>query len=151
MFGKVMSIPDMAMGKFFRLVTSWSPDEIDEIEAGIKSGAIHPRDAKMKLAREITSIFYSDEEAEEAEAAFVRVFQKGNVPEDMREYTLQVGETVLQVLRNGGLVSSNGEGRRMIQQNAVSLDGEKLTDPYAPFPGPGVLRMGRRNFLRVID
>jgi len=151
MFGKVMSVPDVAMGKFLRLVTRWTPDEIDEIEADIESGRLHPRDAKMKIAREITSIFYGDDEAQEAEAAFVRVFQQGDVPEDMQEYTLQEGETVLQVLRNGGLVSTNGEGRRMVQQNAVSLDGEKLTDPYAPFPGPGVLRMGRRNFIRVVE
>jgi tyrosyl-tRNA synthetase len=150
MFGKVMSLPDSAMEKFFRLVTRWTPDEIDEIEAEIKSGALHPKNAKMKLAKEITSIFYGKKKAEEGEAAFVQVFQKGGIPDDLKEYQLQDEDTVLKVLRAGKLVSSNAEGRRMVQQKAVSLDGEKLTDPFAPFPGPGVLRMGRRNFLRVI-
>ena len=151
MYGKVMSVPDYAMADFFRLTTRWTPAEIEALENEIATGNIHPRDAKMKLAREITTIFYSEAEALEAEAAFIQVFQKGDVPDDMPEYTLQPGDTILKVLREGNLVSSNSEGRRMIQQNAVSLDGEKLKDAMAPFPGPGVLRVGRRKFLRVIE
>jgi tyrosyl-tRNA synthetase len=151
MYGKVMSLPDLAMRKFFRLVTRWMPDEILAIEAAIESGRLHPRDAKMKLAREIVTIFYGEHEASEAEAAFIRVFQQGDVPEDMPEYKLRDGDTVLQVMRASKLVSSNSEARRMVDQNAVSLDGEKLTDGMAPFPGPGVLRVGRRKFLRVVD
>jgi tyrosyl-tRNA synthetase len=149
MYGKVMSLPDFAMGDFFRLTTRWTPTEIDAIENDLAAGKIHPRDAKMKLAREITSIFYSEAEALEAEAAFIQVFQKGDVPDDLPEYKLEPGDTVLKVMRVGNLVSSNSEGRRMVQQNAVSLDGEKLKDALAPFPGPGVLRVGRRKFLRV--
>jgi tyrosyl-tRNA synthetase len=150
MYGKVMSLPDFAMGDFMRLATRWNPAEIEAIETDLSSGKIHPRDAKMKLAREITTIFYSEAEAQSAEAAFIQVFQKGDVPDEMPEYTLQDGDTVLHVMRTGNLVSSNSEGRRMVQQNAVSLDGDKLDNPMAPFPGPGVLRVGRRKFLRVI-
>lgn len=151
MYGKVMSVPDFAMGDYLRLATRWNPAKIEAIENDLASGKIHPRDAKMKLACEITTIFYSEAEAQEAEAAFIQVFQKGDVPDDMPEYKMQDGDTVLQVLRAGKLVSSNSEGRRMVQQNAVSLDGEKLGDPMAHFPGPGVLRVGRRKFLRVIE
>ena len=68
----------------------------------------------------------------------------------MPEYQLQEGDTLLMVLRSGNLVKSNSEGRRMVNQNAVSLDGDKLTDPMALLPGPGVLRVGRRKFLRVV-
>jgi len=149
MYGKVMSIPDKAMGDYFRLVTRLTPAEIEQIEADLAAGKAHPRDVKMMLAREIVSIYHSPEAAQQAEAAFIRVFQQGDVPEEMPEYALQAGQTVLEVLRAGGLVSSNSEGRRLIQQNAVSLDGAKLTDPHAPFPGPGVLRVGKRKFLRV--
>lgn len=149
MYGKVMSVPDSSMGTFLRLVTRWTPAEIAAIEAEIGSGRLHPRDAKMKLAKEISVIFYGEAEAQEAEAAFVRVFQQGDVPVDMPSYQLQPGDTVLDVLRNGRLVSSNSEGRRMVQQNAVSLDGVKLEDAQAPFPGQGVLRVGRRKFLQV--
>ncbi|MCJ7701121.1 MAG: tyrosine--tRNA ligase [Anaerolineales bacterium] len=151
MYGKVMSLPDFAMGGFFRLATRWTPAEIEAYEAEVEAGVMHPRDAKMKLAREITTIFYSPAEALEAEAAFIRVFQQGDVPEDMPEYQLQAGDTVLHVMRTAKLVSSNSEGRRMVQQNAVSLDGGKLNDGQAPFPGPGVLRVGRRKFLRVVE
>ena len=151
MYGKVMSLPDSAMGAFMRLATRWTPDEILVFEVQIESGEIHPKDAKMKLAREITTIFYSKSEAKEAESAFIQVFQKGDVPDDMPTYYLKEGDSVIDVLRAGNLVTSNGEARRMVKQNAVSLDGEKLTDALAPFPGPGVLRVGRRKFLKVVE
>jgi len=144
-------VPDFAMGTYLRLVTRWTPVEIEALEAQVASGALHPRDAKMKLAREIVEIFYGPAEAQQAEQAFIRVFQEGDVPAEMPSYTLQEGDTVLDVMRAGKLVSSNSEGRRMVQQNAVSLDGEKLADALAPFPGPGVLRVGRRKFLRVVS
>ncbi len=150
MYGKLMSIPDKAMGAYMRLLTRWTPPEIAELERGMAEGRLNPRDVKMKLAREIVEIYHGPEAAKRAEEHFVRVFQKHDIPEDMPEYRLQEGETVLQVLRNAGLVSSNSEGRRLIQQNAVRLDGKVLTDPRAPFPGPGVLRVGKRKFVRVI-
>lgn len=150
MFGKVMSVPDMAMSKYMRLVTRWTPEEIEKIESDIDSGALHPRDAKMKLALEITEIFYGEKAATEAREAFIRVFSQGDVPEDLPEYQLKGGEPLLSVLRAGKMVNSNSEGRRMVDQNAVSLNGNKLTDPHAPLPGPGVLRVGRRKFLRIV-
>ena len=150
MYGKVMSVPDDAMGTYARLATRWTPADVKAFEAKVASGALHPRDAKMMLAKEIAEIFYGDAEADEAEAAFQRVFQQGDVPEDMDEYKLQAGQSVLDVLAESGLVSSRGEGRRMVGQNAVSLDGEKLADALAEFPGPGVLRVGRRKFVRVV-
>jgi tyrosyl-tRNA synthetase len=150
MYGKVMSVPDKAMGDFYRFITRLTPAEIEAIEADLKSGKLHPRDVKMKLAFEIVSIYHSEAAAEEAQAAFVRVFQQGEVPEEMPSYHLQDGQTVLDVLADSGIVSSRGEGRRMIKQNAVSLDDDKLVDPFAPFPGPGVLRVGRRKFIQII-
>jgi len=151
MYGKVMSVPDSVMGKFARLTTRWTPGEINDFESEVAGERLHPRDAKMKLAREITSIFYGEEAARDAEAAFKRVFQKGDVPEEMAEYKLRDGQSVLDVLSDSGIVSSRGEGRRMVEQNAVSLNGERLADMHAPFPGPGVLRVGRRKFLRVVE
>jgi tyrosyl-tRNA synthetase len=150
MYGKVMSVPDKAMGDFFRLVTRFTPDDIAAIEHGLASGALHPRDVKMKLAREIVSIYHSDKDAIEAEAAFVRVFQKGDVPEEMPVFTLSPGQSVLDVLVTGGLVSSKSEGRRLIDQKGVRLDGEVLDDPNASFPGEGVLQIGKRKYLRIL-
>jgi tyrosyl-tRNA synthetase len=149
MYGKVMSVPDKAMGLFFRLVTRWTPPVIAELESGLKEGSLHPRDVKMKLAREIIEIYHGAQAAEQAEEAFVRVFQQKDVPEEMPEYILQTGQTVLDVLVSSGLAASKGEGRRLLQQNGVRLDGATLTDPNLPFPQAGVLQVGKRHFIRV--
>ncbi|HSF83188.1 MAG TPA: tyrosine--tRNA ligase [Anaerolineales bacterium] len=151
MYGKVMSVPDKAMGQFFRLVTRWTPAEIAEIESGLAEGQLHPRDVKMKLAREIVTIFHSESEADEAESSFVRVFQQGDVPEEMPEFVLQDDLTVLDVLVAGNLVSSKSEGRRMIAQNGVRLDGITLEDANQVFPHSGVLQVGKRRFLRIVN
>jgi len=150
MYGKVMSVPDKAMGMYFRLVTRWTPDEIAALESAMASGALHPRDAKMKLAREIVSIYHSEEQAERAEAYFVRVFQQGELPGEMAEYRLPPGATVLEVLLGSGLVSTKSEGRRLLEQKGVRLDGETLTDGNAPFPHSGVLQVGKRRYLKII-
>jgi tyrosyl-tRNA synthetase len=150
MYGKVMSVPDKAMGDFYRYITRFTPAEIEKIELDLASGKAHPRDVKMKLAFEIVSIYHDEAAAQAAQDAFIRIFQKGDVPEDMPTYQLQANQTVLDVLDDSGIVSSRGEGRRMIKQNAVSLDDNKLTDPFAPFPGLGVLRVGRRKFIQIV-
>jgi tyrosyl-tRNA synthetase len=149
MYGKIMSLPDKAMGQFFRLVTRWSPKDIAGIEKDLEAGKLHPRDAKMKLAREIVSIFYSDKEARSAEEAFVRLFQQKETPDEMPEYEMTAGATILDVLTGAGLVSSKSEARRLIDQKGVRLDGETLERGDEVFPHPGVLQVGKRRFLRV--
>jgi tyrosyl-tRNA synthetase len=151
MYGKVMSVPDKAMGMFFRLVTRWTPQEIDELENGLAKGTLHPRDVKMKLAHEIVSIYHSSTEAAHAQAEFVRVFQQHDIPEEMAEYSLQPGQSVLDVLTAGGLVSSKSEGRRMLEQHGVRLDGTLLEEGHLLFPGPGVLQVGKRKFLKIVS
>ena len=149
MYGKVMSIPDIAMPLYARLVTRWSPEQIEQAERSVTEGSVHPRDAKMRLAEEIVGCFYSDEEARKAQEAFVRTFQKHEVPENLPEYCLEPGQTVLDVLVASKLAASRGEGRRLIEQKGVRLDGEVLADALAPFPRPGVLQVGKRHFLKV--
>ena len=149
MYGKVMSVPDVAMGKFARLATRWLPAEIEALEKDVASGNLHPRDAKMRLAREIVSIFYGEADAVAAEEAFVHLFQKKDVPEEMPEYALQPDQSVLDVLTAAGLVSSKSDGRRMVEQKGVKLDGQALEKFDALFPHPGVLQVGKRRFVRV--
>lgn len=151
MYGKIMSIPDKAMGHFFRLITRWTPAEIAVIEIDIAGGGLHPRDAKMKLAHEIVAIYHSEEKAQHAEAHFIHVFQQGEVPETMPEYKLEPGKTVLEVLYETNLVDSKSEGRRLIAQNGVRLDGVTLQDANLTFPHPGILQAGKRRFVRVIE
>jgi tyrosyl-tRNA synthetase len=97
------------MGSYFRLATRWNPTEIESLETAMKSSELHPRDAKMKLAREITEIFYSSEESQRAEEAFVRVFQQKDLPDEMFEYVLQTGQSVLDVLVASKMVDSKSE------------------------------------------
>ena len=149
MYGKVMSIPDKAMPDYFHLVTRWSAGEIEALESGLEDGSLHPRDVKMKLAREIVEIFHDPSAAKQAEENFVRVFQQHDLPEDILEYSLVSGQSVLDVLEASGLVKSRSEGRRLIAQNGVRLDGEVLDDPNQAFPHLGVLQAGKRRFVRV--
>jgi tyrosyl-tRNA synthetase len=149
MYGKLMSIPDMSMGKYMRLATRWSPHEIEALEKEITSGAIHPRDAKMKIAREITSVFYGDVDAQKAEEAFVRTFQHKEVPDEMPEYNLKNGQTVLDVILEAKMAASKSEARRLFDQKGVRLDGETVERGDLTFPHPGVLQVGKRKFLRV--
>ncbi|HIE24841.1 MAG TPA: tyrosine--tRNA ligase [Anaerolineales bacterium] len=149
MYGKLMSIPDSAMDAYFRLITRFSPSEIDTFLRELAEGSKHPRDVKMLLAREIVSIFYGEESAQTAEDAFVSLFQKKAIPDDMPEYKLEDGQTLLDVLLSTKLVSSKSDAYRMAKQNAIRLDGEKLYDVRVDFPHSGVLQVGKRKFVRV--
>ena len=149
MYGKVMKLPDKAMPSYFRLVTRWGTDDIADLERGMAQGHLHPRDVKMKLAREIVEIYFGEMEASKAETEFVRVYQQGDLPGDLDTYSLLPGQTVLDVMESAALVKSRSEARRLIQQNGVRLDGEVLTDPNQPFPHAGVLRVGKHKFVQV--
>jgi tyrosyl-tRNA synthetase len=148
MYGKVMSIPDVAMVQFAKLVTRWYPADIAKFAADLKAGTLHPRDAKMKLAHEVTSTYYSETQAELAQDAFVRLFQQGNIPTEMDEYTLVDGQTILDILVNTGMVATRSDGRRMVDQKGVKLDGVVLEKSDVPLPHPGVLQAGKRKFIR---
>lgn len=150
MYGKVMSIPDFVMPTYAKLVTRWLPDEVAAFEKALAEGALHPRDAKMKLAFEITANFYGEEAAQRAQEAFVRLFQKHDLPEDIPEFHAEAGQSVLEIMVKAQLVNSKSEGRRLLEQKGVRLDGQVLTDPNAPLPHPGILQVGKRQFLRVV-
>lgn len=150
MYGKIMSIPDNAMIKYFRLATRLLPADIDLIENDLTSGKLHPRDVKMKLALEIVTIFYGLQDALKGEATFVDTFQKGSLPDEMPEFQLYKGNTVLDILVKADLIASKNEGRRLIQQKGIRLDGEVLTDIQVELTQAGVLQVGKRKFLRLV-
>lgn len=150
MYGKVMSIPDFVMPTYAKLVTRWLPHEVAAFEKALAEGTLHPRDAKMKLAFEIVSNFYGEEAAQRAQEAFIRLFQKRDLPEDIPEYRARPDQSVLDIMLTAGLVSSKSEGRRLIEQKGVRLDGEVITDASSPLPHAGVLQVGKRHFIRVI-
>lgn len=149
MFGKLMSVPDSAMGVYMRLVTRWRPQEIEKIEKDVASGEFHPRDAKMKMSGEITSIFYSDAEAIAAQENFIKTFQQKEIPDEMPEFELQAGQTIVDVILAAKLAESKSKARALIDQKGVRLDGEVLERGDVLFPHSGVLQVGKRRFLRV--
>jgi tyrosyl-tRNA synthetase len=151
MYGKIMSIPDFAMPQYFRLVTRWTPAQIEAMEKEMAEGRLHPRDAKMKLAFEVVSSLFDEQSAMQAQEEFIRLFQQRDLPDTMPEYHLTAGQTVLDVLLAARLVASKSEGRRLIEQKGVRLDGEVLAEAGALFPHPGVLQVGKRRFIRVVQ
>lgn len=149
MYGKVMSIPDLAMGLYFRLVTRMTPPEIAKVETGVKSGEIHPRDAKMMLAREIVGTFYGDENAVSAEKNFVDTFQKGSIPDDIQSLHLDQTLSIIELLISAELAKSKSDARRLIEQKGVRFEGIVIEDPATLIDKSGVLQVGKRHFLKV--
>jgi tyrosyl-tRNA synthetase len=154
MFGKVMSVPDKAMPIYHKLILGWSPIQMAELEAGLASGALHPNEVKMRLAREIVSIFHSPEAAAEAQKRWDEVFRGGSgVPEDIPEAPLAAEERITDILRRLNMVASGAEARRLIEQNGVRIDGQPVTDLHAtvaPQALPVVLQVGKRKFVRLV-
>ncbi|UCC62497.1 MAG: tyrosine--tRNA ligase [Anaerolineae bacterium] len=152
MYGKTMSVPDQAMSNYMNLVTRWTPAEIAVVESALAEGKLHPRDAKMKLAREIVSIFYGDEAAGEAEDHFKTVFQQRELPPDMPVLAVAEPRNVVDLLAAAGMVRSKSEARRLIGQGGVRLDGEKVPDieTEVAVTEERVLQVGRRRFVRLV-
>ena len=152
MYGKVMSVPDFAMVKFMALVTRWTPEVIADKEARLNSGAVHPRDVKMELAREITSIFYGDEAAQAAEHAFINVFQQHALPDEMEEVHIAHPMNLTDLLMHTNAAKSKNEARRLIDQGGVKIDGEALSGAttVVEVTAPRVLQVGKRKFVRLM-
>lgn len=156
MFGKLMSIPDALMVKYYRLCTPLEVDEVDGIESGLAAGDLHPNQAKRRLAREVVTLYHGGAAATEAEAAFDRVFKQHEIPADVPEIALSLAEEVHlpAILKELGLVDSNGEGRRMIDQGAVKVDGEPVAagsyDLRSDALAGRVIQVGKRRYARLI-
>lgn len=151
MFGKVMSIPDKAMPSYARLVTRWTVENIDRFEEAIGKGELHPRDAKLELAKEITAAFFDEDKAEKAQDHFITLFQKKDTPDEMETYKPKGEPVLIEVLVDSGLVRSKSQVRRLVQQNGIRIDGEPVKDPYLILELPTVLQVGKRRFIKVSD
>ena len=152
-YGKTMSIPDSAMRNWFELVTRWAPEQIDELLGAVERGEVHPMEAKKKLAWEIVSIFDGDEAADKAAVHFERVHQQRKLPEDMPSRVLAEPTNVVEIIYDAGFAPSKSQARRLVQQGAVRLDGEKITDIKAEIEidDEAVLQVGKRRFLQLVN
>lgn len=153
-YGKVLSASDELMFRYYDLLSDLSRDEIASLKEQMDSGTLHPKEIKKQLARELTARFHSPEAATQAEANFEKVFQKGGLPDDIPEQQIYSEEAIWlpQLLVDLGLVKSTSDGRRLIKQNAVSINGEKVTDLKTNVDPQGeiLVKVGKRRFCKVL-
>ncbi len=151
-FGKIMSISDVLMWRYYELLSFKSLEAIAELKNEVANGK-NPRDIKIELARELIERFHSKEDAESAYQDFVQRFQKNQIPDDIDVVELETNELpIANLLKEAGLVASTSEANRMIKQGAVKIDGEKVEDNKAIF-GKGtenVFQVGKRKFAKII-
>ncbi len=153
-FGKVLSVSDELMFRYYELLSDLSMDEIRELQADMEAGKVHPKAVKVRLAKELVARFHDEAAADAAERNFEKVFAQHKLPDEIPEKTVSVDEETIwlpKLLVEAGLVKSTSDGRRMIKQNAVSVDGEKVREINTDIPAEGsvLLQVGKRRFCRV--
>jgi tyrosyl-tRNA synthetase len=154
MYGKIMSIPDHLIIRYFELLTDLPQEEIDNHREQLKMSYVNPRDYKMKLAKTIITDYYPKEEAFRAEREFINIFRNKGVPEEMPEYPVAEGTSLVDFLAEKGMASSKSEARRLIQGGGVKIDSEKVADTNLKIMFDGkeslVLQAGKRKFAKLI-
>jgi tyrosyl-tRNA synthetase len=156
MYGKTMSLPDDLMSRYFELVTAVSLEELRDIEAGLKDGSLHPRDIKMRLAREVVSQYHGIEQARAAEEEFKRMFQQKDLPDEVPEFRpaedMKEEVWLPKLMVAAGSTGSTSEARRLIQQGGVKVDGIKVDDPNITInPSQGmIIQVGKRKFFQIV-
>jgi tyrosyl-tRNA synthetase len=152
-FGKVMSISDKLMLRYWELLTDISTEELKKMKRGLKSGSLHPKEVKKDLAKKIVGTYYGKRETIEAQEEFEEVFQEKKAPSRMP--TVKIREKkiwVVKLLTLSELVASSSEARRLIQQGAVTLDGTRITNPDQEciIKKSAILKVGKRRFAKII-
>jgi len=151
MYGKVMSLVDDVLVEYFRCVTDISDAELAEMARALISKSVNPRDLKMRLARDIVTQFHGADAAREAEAEFVKVFQKRDLPTDLPTFAMKQGMNVVDLMIAADLAPSRSEARRLITQGGVRLGDDTVDKVDATIPArEAVLRVGRRKFVRLV-
>lgn len=149
MFGKVMSISDELMWRWYDLLSFRPLDEITQLKTDVANGK-NPRDVKILLAKEIIARFHSQADADAAEQTFINRFQKGAMPDEMPEFEFSGEIGLASLLKEAGLVASTSEANRMVQQGGVKIDGEKVDDAKLVIKASSaVYQVGKRKFARV--
>jgi len=140
-FGKIMSISDVLMLKYFQFLTD---EDLEEIKK------LHPKEAKLRLAEDIVAQYHSSSVAQEAQEAFEQVFSKKELPRDILEYKLKGSEDIIAILTKSGLVKSGNEARRLIKEKAITFAEKKIEQVDFMPKKPGILKIGTRRFLKII-
>ena len=153
MFGKLMSISDELMWRYFELLSFRSLEEIEQLKVEVSDGK-NPRDVKFLLCEEIITRFHDAAAAESAQADFIQRFQKNAIPDDMPEYSVDLtsGVLIANLAKDAGVCASTSEAMRMVKQGAVKIDGEKVSDLRLLMMSDKafVLQVGKRKFIKII-
>jgi len=151
MYGKVMSMDDKEMVSYFLLCTRVPVPEVEGIKVSLSNGDVNPRDIKMRLAREIATIYHGEKEALKAEEVFVKTFQKKEVPEEIEKVSVDGGEKLIDVMVSEKIVKSKTEARRLIADGAVKNveNDEKITDTDYTIEKDITLKIGKKRFVKV--
>ena len=154
MLGKIMSIPDTLILKYYELLTDLKPEDIGKIKSELDSGQVNPRDYKIKLAKIIVSEYYSQDEAEKAEQEFINIFRKKGLPDEIEEFKVAEGVVLIDFIAEKNLATSKGEAKRLIQGGGIKLDNEKVSDPMQKIEFNGkdsiILQVGKRKFAKLL-
>ncbi|PIS27623.1 MAG: tyrosine--tRNA ligase [Candidatus Marinimicrobia bacterium CG08_land_8_20_14_0_20_45_22] len=155
MFGKVMSIPDHLILKYFTLTTDLSLNELRSVEARLKDPKVNPMTIKKELAKTLVAMYHSEQAAEEAQSNFEQVFSKKEIPDDIQIVVIEPAaesRLLVKLLTDNGVVSSNGEARRLIAQGAVRLNDEKVSDINLELSSgsENIVKVGKRRFVKFI-
>lgn len=156
-YGKTMSISDGLMIRYFELCTDLPMPEVRSLDQALKEGRLHPRDLKMRLGRELVTLYHGKAAAESAESEFRRMFQQGDLPDEIPEAVIAASDltdgtvSLTKILVLAGLAVSNSEARRLVQQGGVSLDGVRLEDERAEISvrSGQILKVGKRRYVRL--
>ncbi len=150
MYGKVMSVPDTSLLNYFELSTYTPMGDIKKIEDELASKKVNPRDIKMELARQIVATYHSQASAEEAESDFVKTFQKGGLPEHIKEVKGHRDDFLLDIFLREGVVTSKNEFKRLIQEGAIRTgNGDKVDDELTIVGEGGIFKIGKKRFLGI--
>ena len=150
MFGKVLSISDELMWRYFELLSTKTLKEIEQMQKDVETRVLHPKKVKESLAMEIVNRFHGDGSGELAKAEFEKVFAKKDIPTDMPEFEINNGAWICQVLVDTQLVKSTSQARRDVKANAVSLNQQKITDEKLNLEtGEYILQKGKKNFAKI--
>lgn len=152
MFGKLMSIPDNMITRYFSLLTDATKDELEAYDKQIEDSSINPRNIKMKLAHQITEEYHGKEGADKAQEEFINVVSNKGIPEDIQEIKVEQGKNILDLITELKFTASRGEAKRLIQGGGVKIDGEKITDMgyTISFEESVVLQAGKRKFAKLV-
>lgn len=152
MFGKLMSIPDNMITRYYSLLTDATKDELETYDKQIADGTINPRNIKMQLAHTITEEYHGKEGADKAQEEFINVVSNKGIPEDIEEVRVEDGKNILDLLTELKFAASRGEAKRLIQGGGVKIDGEKIADMGYTFAikDSVILQAGKRKFAKLV-